>query len=74
MTDIERGKGKWDKLQRLDYVKIPSGFDFYVSLCDLYRSEAEARQGQPETIGQASRIPVCLRIGYQCFMIILMSR
>jgi tRNA uridine 5-carboxymethylaminomethyl modification enzyme len=54
---IKREKENADKQQRLDYVKIPSGFDFM----SVSAISTEARQKldrvQPETIGQASRIP-----------------
>lgn len=54
---IEREKQMADKLQRLEYVRIASNFD-YASLNSL---STEARQKlqriKPETIGQASRIP-----------------
>lgn len=54
---IKREKEHVDKQQRLDYVKIPSGFDFM----SVSAISTEARQKldrvRPETIGQASRIP-----------------
>ncbi len=54
---IKREKENADKQQRLDYVKIPSGFDFM----SVSAISTEARQKldrvRPETIGQASRIP-----------------
>lgn len=54
---IKREKENVDKQQRLDYVKIPSGFDFM----SVSAISTEARQKldrvRPETIGQASRIP-----------------
>ena len=54
---IKREEENADKQQRLDYVKIPSGFDFM----SVSAISTEARQKrdrvQPETIGQASRIP-----------------
>ena len=53
---IKREKENVDKQQRLDYVKIPSGFDFM----SVSAISTEARQKldrvRPETIGQASRI------------------
>ena len=54
---IKREKENVDKQQRLDYVKIPSGFDFM----SVSAISTEARQKldrvRPDTIGQASRIP-----------------
>lgn len=54
---IEREKQVADKLQRLDYVKIPSDMEYE----RLYSISTEARQKltkiKPDTIGQASRIP-----------------
>jgi tRNA uridine 5-carboxymethylaminomethyl modification enzyme len=54
---IEREKQVADKLQRLDYVKIPPDMEYE----RLHSISTEARQKltriKPETIGQASRIP-----------------
>jgi tRNA uridine 5-carboxymethylaminomethyl modification enzyme len=54
---IERERLAADKLQRLDSIRIPAGFRYD----DLQSLSTEARQKlnkiQPETIGQASRIP-----------------
>ena len=54
---IERERLAADKLQRLDSIRIPSGFCYD----DLQSLSTEARQKlnkiRPETIGQASRIP-----------------
>lgn len=54
---IDRERELAEKQMRLEYVKIPSGFDF----SSLQSLSTEARQKlnriQPATIGQASRIP-----------------
>ncbi|MDY0253462.1 MAG: tRNA uridine-5-carboxymethylaminomethyl(34) synthesis enzyme MnmG [Tenuifilaceae bacterium] len=54
---IEREKQVAEKLQRLEYVKIPNDLEYE----RLHSLSTEARQKltklQPETIGQASRIP-----------------
>jgi tRNA uridine 5-carboxymethylaminomethyl modification enzyme len=54
---IEREKQIADKLQRLEYVKIPNDLEYQ----RLQSLSTEARQKlekqKPQTIGQASRIP-----------------
>jgi tRNA uridine 5-carboxymethylaminomethyl modification enzyme len=54
---IEREKGIADKIHRLDNIRILNKFDYK----NIHSLSIEARQKlnkiQPETIGQASRIP-----------------
>ena len=54
---IKREKENVDKQQRLDYVKIPSGFDFMSVSAISIEARQKLDRVRPETIGQASRIP-----------------
>ncbi|MDE6028172.1 MAG: tRNA uridine-5-carboxymethylaminomethyl(34) synthesis enzyme MnmG, partial [Muribaculaceae bacterium] len=54
---INRERDLAEKQMRLEYVKIPSGFDY--SEINALSTEARQKLGRirPATIGQASRIP-----------------
>jgi len=54
---IEREKLSADKLQRLEYVKIPKNFDFDKLQSLSTEARQKLRKIEPQNIGQASRIP-----------------
>ena len=53
---IERERNNADKLQRLDYVKIPNNFDFDKLQSLTIEARQKLKKIQPKNIGQASRI------------------
>lgn len=54
---IEREKATAEKLQRLEEIKIPTGFDFQKITSITIEARQKLCRIQPATIGQASRIP-----------------
>ena len=54
---IEREKAAADKLQRLEEIRIPSGFDFMKVTSITIEARQKLSRIRPTTIGQASRIP-----------------
>ena len=54
---IEREKATAEKLQRLEEIKIPAGFDFQRITSITIEARQKLCRIQPTTIGQASRIP-----------------
>ena len=54
---IEREKATAEKLQRLEEIKIPAGFDFQSITSITIEARQKLCRIQPTTIGQASRIP-----------------
>jgi len=53
---IERERNTADKLQRLEYVKIPNNFDFDKLQSLTIEARQKLKKVQPKNIGQASRI------------------
>ena len=53
---IEKEKELAEKLNRLEYVKLPKNFDFHSIHSLSYESREKLNRYQPETLGQASRI------------------
>lgn len=53
----ERNKKDAEKLAQLDNIKIPEGFDPASVRGILFESSQKLREVQPQTLGQASRIP-----------------
>ena len=53
---ITKEKNNADKLTRLEYVKIPSGFDYSQIKSMSYEAREKLRKIQPTTVAQASRI------------------
>ena len=53
---IEKEKNNADKLNRLENVKIPEGFDFYKLQAVSIEAKQKLTKIQPTTIAQASRI------------------
>ena len=53
---IEKEKANADKLQRLENVRIPSDFDYYVLASLSHEAKEKLTNVQPTTIAQASRI------------------
>ncbi len=54
---IEREKFIADKLQRLENIRIPDGFDYYSMQALTIEARQKLSRIRPTTIGQASRIP-----------------
>lgn len=54
---IERERGVAEKLQRLENIIIPKGFDFSAMQSLTIEARQKLKRIQPATIGQASRIP-----------------
>ena len=53
---IEKEKNNADKLQRLEYVKIPSDFDYSQLKSMSYEAREKLQEIQPRTVSQASRV------------------
>ena len=53
---ITKEKNNADKLTRLEYVKIPSGFDYSQIKSMSYEAREKLKKIQPTTVAQASRI------------------
>jgi len=53
---ITKEKNNADKLTRLEYVKIPSGFDYSQIKSMSYEAREKLKKVQPTTVAQASRI------------------
>ena len=53
---ITKEKNNADKLIRLEYVKIPSGFDYSQIKSMSYEAREKLKKVQPTTVAQASRI------------------
>jgi len=53
---IIKEKNNADKLTRLEYVKIPSGFDYSQIKSMSYEAREKLKKVQPTTVAQASRI------------------
>ena len=53
---IAKEKNNADKLTRLEYVKIPSGFDYSQIKSMSYEAREKLKKVQPTTVAQASRI------------------
>jgi tRNA uridine 5-carboxymethylaminomethyl modification enzyme len=53
---IAKEKNNADKLTRLEYVKIPSGFDYSQIKSMSYEAREKLKKIQPTTVAQASRI------------------
>ena len=53
---IAKEKINADKLTRLEYVKIPSNFDFSQIKSMSYEAREKLKKVQPTTVAQASRI------------------
>ena len=53
---IEKEKNSADKLQRLENIKIPDGFDFLKIQSLSYEAREKLTKIQPTSISQASRI------------------
>ena len=53
---IEKERELADKLNRLENVKLPAGFDFHSLTSLSYESREKLNRYKPETLGQASRI------------------
>ena len=53
---IEKEKNNADKLQRLEYVKIPADFDYSLLKSLSYEAREKLQEIQPVSIAQASRI------------------
>ena len=54
---IEREKANAQKIERLEHISIPSGFDFRKITSLSMEARIKLSRIQPQTIGQASRIP-----------------
>ena len=57
---IEKEKNNADKLQRLEYVKIPADFDYSQLKSMSYEAREKLQEIQPLTVSQASRVSGCL--------------
>ena len=53
---IAKEKNNADKLTRLEYVKIPMGFDYSQIKSMSYEAREKLKKVQPTTVAQASRI------------------
>ena len=53
---IEKEKNNADKLQRLEYVKIPADFDYSQLKSMSYEAIEKLQEIQPRTVSQASRV------------------
>ena len=53
---IAKEKNNADKLTRLEYVKIPTGFDYSQIKSMSYEAREKLKKIQPTTVAQASRI------------------
>ena len=53
---LAKEKNNADKLTRLEYVKIPSGFDYSQIKSMSYEAREKLKKVQPTTVAQASRI------------------
>lgn len=53
---IDKERELADKLNRLENVKLPAGFDFHSLTSLSYESREKLNRYKPETLGQASRI------------------
>ena len=53
---IAKEKNNADKLTRLEYVKIPVGFDYSVIKSMSFEAREKLKKIQPTTVSQASRI------------------
>lgn len=53
---IAKEKNNADKLNRLEYVKIPENFDFSKIKSMSYEAREKLKKIQPTTVSQASRI------------------
>ncbi len=53
---IEKEKNNADKLQRLEYVKIPADFDYSQLKSMSYEAREKLQEIQPRTVSQASRV------------------
>jgi tRNA uridine 5-carboxymethylaminomethyl modification enzyme len=53
---IEKEKNNADKLQRLEYVKIPADFDYSQLKSMSYEAREKLQEIQPLTVSQASRV------------------
>jgi len=53
---IEKEKNNADKLNRLEYVKIPKGFDYSQLKSMSYEAREKLTDIQPKTVSQASRV------------------
>jgi tRNA uridine 5-carboxymethylaminomethyl modification enzyme len=53
---IAKEKSNADKLSRLEYVKIPEGFDYSQIKSMSYEAREKLKNIQPTTVSQASRI------------------
>ena len=53
---ISKEKNNADKLSRLEYVKIPAGFDYSQIKSMSFEAREKLKNIQPTTVSQASRI------------------
>ena len=53
---ISKEKNNADKLTRLEYVKIPAGYDYSQIKSMSYEAREKLKKVQPSTVAQASRI------------------
>jgi tRNA uridine 5-carboxymethylaminomethyl modification enzyme len=53
---IAKEKNNADKLTRLEYVKIPAGYDYSQIKSMSYEAREKLKKVQPSTVAQASRI------------------
>lgn len=53
---IEKEKQQADKLQRLDHIKIPEGFDYFPLASLSHEAKEKLNSQKPQNLGQASRI------------------
>ncbi len=53
---IEKEKQQADKLQRLDHIKIPEGFDYFPLASLSHEAKEKLNRQKPQNLGQASRI------------------
>jgi len=54
---IERERANADKIERLEHISIPAGFDFHKINSLSMEARIKLSRIRPQTIGQASRIP-----------------